>query len=99
MRGEAEMTVPEFALVLGTRAALGVGLGLLIGSHLSEEQRRAAGWTLLLAGSFTGAVLGLELFGRPRSFKLAFGQERGTSRLESGPGDRLSQRSAVASQS
>jgi hypothetical protein len=96
MRGEAEMTVPEVARVLGTRAALGIGLGLLIGNRLSEEQRRAVGWTLLLAGAYTAAALGLELFGRPRPFKLAFGQEQGASRSPSEPGDRLSQRSAFA---
>jgi hypothetical protein len=81
MRGEAEMTAPEFALVLGTRAALGVGLGLLVGNRLSDEQRRAVGWTLLLAGAFTATILGLELFGRPRPFRLAFGYEQGRAGL------------------
>jgi hypothetical protein len=75
MKGEAQMTVPEVALVLGTRAALGVGLGLMLsGCFSSEEARRAVGSTLLLAGAFSGAVLAYELFGRPRTFTLSFGQ-------------------------
>ena len=35
------------AFVLGTRAAVGVGLGLLLANRFSEEQRRAIGGTLV----------------------------------------------------
>jgi hypothetical protein len=73
MRGEVEMTVPEVALVLGTRAALGIGLGLLLANRLSEEQRKAVGTTLLLAGAFSAAALGSQVFARPRSMYIAFG--------------------------
>ena len=45
---EAHVTLPELALVAGTRAALGGGLGLLLADRLSAEQRRAIGWTLLM---------------------------------------------------
>jgi multisubunit Na+/H+ antiporter MnhB subunit len=75
MRGEAELTAPEVAFVLGTRAAVGIGLGMLLASQFPEAERRAVGWTLLLAGAFAGAVLGAELFGNPRRFKLEFGQQ------------------------
>jgi hypothetical protein len=77
MRGKAEITIPETALVIGTRAALGIGLGMLLANRFSEDQRRAIGGTLLLAGAFTGAVLMSELFGRPRPFTVSFGTERG----------------------
>jgi hypothetical protein len=76
MRGEAQMTVPEVARVLGTRAAIGIGVGLLLASRFSAEERRSVGWTLLLAGAFSGAVLALELFGWPRPFTLRFGPGR-----------------------
>jgi hypothetical protein len=76
MKGEVEMTVPEMALVLGTRAALGIGLGLLLANRFSEDRRRSVGGTLLLAGAFGAAVLGSQLFGRPRRLHVAFGPER-----------------------
>ena len=80
MRGEIQITVPELTLVAGTRAALGVGLGLLLAGALSDEQRRSVGWTLLLVGAATTIPLAFEVFGRARPFRLAFGQEgRGTS--------------------
>ena len=37
-------------MIAGTRAALGAGVGLLLADHLSAEQRRAVGWTLLAVG-------------------------------------------------
>jgi hypothetical protein len=40
---ERQVTLPTIALIAGTRAALGVGLGLLLAGRLSPEQRRAAG--------------------------------------------------------
>jgi hypothetical protein len=76
MKGKAELTIPETALVLGTRAALGIGLGMLLANRFSLEQRRAIGGTLLLAGAFSAAVLASELFGKPRAFTVSFGSDR-----------------------
>jgi len=86
MKGEVETTAPEVALVLGTRMALGVGLGLLLANRFSEEGQRAVGGTLLLAGTFAAGVFAAELFGRPRPFTLAFGPGRGETRSRGGPG-------------
>lgn len=47
---EAKLTLPEISLIAGTRVALGAGAGLLLADKLTEEKRRAAGWTLLLLG-------------------------------------------------
>ena len=42
---ETQITLPELALLAGTRVAIGAGLGLLLADRLSEDRRRAAGWT------------------------------------------------------
>ena len=46
-----EMTVPELALIAGTRGMLGAGIGLLLSGKLNKDQRRAAGWTLVAVGA------------------------------------------------
>ena len=43
---ERGMTIPELMLIAGTRIALGIGIGLLIGDRLNSDQRKAAGWAL-----------------------------------------------------
>jgi hypothetical protein len=43
---ERGVTIPEIMLIGGTRVALGVGLGLLIGDKLSHDTRKGAGWAL-----------------------------------------------------
>jgi len=73
MRGEAYMTGTELARMVATRAAIGVGLGFLLADAFPEKVRRAIGWTLLVGGAFLGATIALEIFGRPRPFRLAFG--------------------------
>ena len=44
------VTVPELFLIVGTRAALGTGIGLLLADRLNDDQRRAVGWMLLAGG-------------------------------------------------
>jgi uncharacterized membrane protein YfcA len=57
------ITIPELALVAGTRAALGAGVGLLLAGWLRPEQRRAVGWTLLAVGAITTIPLAAEVLG------------------------------------
>ena len=47
------LSIPEIALIGGTRAALGAGLALIFGDRLSREQRQAIGWTLVGVGAVT----------------------------------------------
>jgi hypothetical protein len=47
------LSIPEIALIGGTRAALGAGLGLLLANRLNDDQRRAVGWTLFAVGAIT----------------------------------------------
>jgi uncharacterized membrane protein YfcA len=58
------VTLPEIGLIAGTRAALGAGIGLLLADRLSNDQRRAVGWTLLAVGALTTIPLVANLIGR-----------------------------------
>jgi hypothetical protein len=64
---EVHVTVPELALLVGTRAALGAGLGLLLADGLPASQRKAVGWTLLLVGVVTTVPLAFEVLGKVRA--------------------------------
>ena len=61
---ETRLTMPELALIAGTRAALGAGAALLLGDLLPKEQKRAVGWTLFLVGVVTTVPLLAEVLGR-----------------------------------
>ncbi len=58
------LTLPEIALLAGTRAALGAGVGLLLADKLNPEQRQAVGWTLCAVGLLTTIPLAAEVFGK-----------------------------------
>lgn len=55
------LSMPQLGLTIATRAMLGAGLGLLLGGRLSEEQRRAVGWTLTGVGLATTVPLVVEI--------------------------------------
>jgi len=59
-----KVTVPELALIAGTRGMLGAGIGLLAAGKLTHDQRRAVGKTLLAVGLVTTIPLLLEVFHR-----------------------------------
>lgn len=58
---EARLTLPQLALIAGTRGALGAGLGLLLSERFPRGQRNAVGWTLLLVGALTTIPLAIEV--------------------------------------
>lgn len=60
---ERRITLPELALIAGTRAIGGFGLGLLLADRWDEGQRRAIGWSLFLVGALTTVPLALEVLG------------------------------------
>jgi hypothetical protein len=47
------LSIPELAIISGTRAALGAGVGMLVSEFMTREQRRAVGWTLVAVGAVT----------------------------------------------
>ena len=50
---KARLTLPELALIAGTRVMLGAGLALLLADRLDKGQRKAAGTALFLAGALS----------------------------------------------
>ena len=60
---EIRVSAPELALVAGTRAILGIGVGLLVSDRLSRNQRKAAGWAMFLVGALTTIPLAFQVFG------------------------------------
>ncbi len=65
------MGMPELAMVAGTRAALGAGLGLLFAKRLSEDQRKAIGWTLVAVGALSTIPLGIDVLSRRQNDAVA----------------------------
>jgi hypothetical protein len=61
------ISLPEIGLIAGTRAAMGFGLGLILAGHLPDEQRRAIGWTLFLAGALSTVPLAIDVLGKMTS--------------------------------
>ena len=59
-----KVTVPELALVAGTRGMLGAGIGLLAAGRLSDDQRRVLGRVLVAIGAITTIPLAFQIFRR-----------------------------------
>ena len=58
------LSLPELALIAGTRAALGAGIAFLLADRLPQERRAAVGWTLLAIGAISTIPLAFEVFGQ-----------------------------------
>jgi hypothetical protein len=93
---ETQISLPELALIAGTRALLGAGIGLLLADRLSEDQRKGIGWTLFLVGALSTIPLALEVFGRQRLTTVGQGSERKGSGFQSQPNEAQRQRGEFA---
>ena len=60
---DRRINLPTLALIGGTRVALGVGIGMLLGNRMTSEQRQACGWALFAVGAVTTIPLALEVLG------------------------------------
>ena len=58
-----KVTLPELALIAGTRGMLGAGIGLLVSGKLNKDQRKAAGWALVAVGAITTIPLMMNVLG------------------------------------
>ena len=59
---KTELALTELGLIAGTRAILGAGAGLLLADKLTNESRKAVGWTLLLIGLVSTIPLAADIF-------------------------------------
>ncbi|MBA2702651.1 MAG: hypothetical protein H0U60_02225 [Blastocatellia bacterium] len=63
---KAELTLPEIALIGGTRGLLGAGVALLLADRLSHGQRKAVGWALFLIGVVSTIPLAADVLSKRR---------------------------------
>ncbi len=61
---EKKLTLPEIALLSGTRVGLGIGIGLLLANVLTRGERRSAGLSLVAMGILTTIPLAMEIKGK-----------------------------------
>jgi hypothetical protein len=77
-----ELSIPEFAFIVATRAAMAAGLGLLASAGLRRRERRLLGLALLGVGAVTTvpAVLALRrALSPPRSDDFDSSRTAGTA--------------------
>lgn len=58
----SDLTLPEVGLIAATRGMAGAGIALLLADKLSEDQRKALGWTLLVMGASSTVPLAIDVF-------------------------------------
>ena len=63
---KAELTLPEVALIGGTRGLLGAGVALLLADRLDRGQRKAVGWALFLIGAISTIPLAIDVLSKRR---------------------------------
>ena len=61
---KSELTLPEIALIAGTRGMIGAGAGLLLADRLNDDQRKALGWTLLIIGAISTIPLAIDVLSK-----------------------------------
>ena len=67
MMRQTTLRVPDLMLLVGTRVALGVGIGLLVASRLDARVRRGAGVALLAGGALTTVPILMNVRGSQRT--------------------------------
>ena len=59
-----DVTLPELALIAGTRAMLGAGIALLVADTIPAQQRKTIGWTLAIIGAATTIPLAVNVLAK-----------------------------------
>ena len=65
------LTIPSFAFIVATRAALGMGVGLLASTRVSADRRRRVGAALVALGAATTIPAVMQLIRGRRRFSIA----------------------------
>jgi hypothetical protein len=73
------LSPPLLGFVVGTRAALGFGLGLLLSDRIPEPRRRNLGMVLVAIGAVTTIPAAISVFGRRRRGPFAPADARAAS--------------------
>lgn len=60
-----ELTLPELAVIAGTRGMLGVGIGLLLAGRLGSARRLRVGRALAIVGAASTIPIALRVFRKP----------------------------------
>lgn len=68
---ETRVSLPELAVIAMTRAALGVGIGLLVAKRMSGSARKAVGWALVVSGALVTIPLAADVLHKARLSKEA----------------------------
>jgi hypothetical protein len=64
---QVTLSLADLGLLVGTRAAAGAGIALLLAARINPAQRRAIGWTLLALGALTTIPLAAKVIGKYRA--------------------------------
>jgi hypothetical protein len=81
---QTTLRATDLMLLIGTRVALGVGIGLLLATRLNERARRGAGVALLAVGALTTVPMALNIrAGSQRRLESEGGADRGSMGLAS----------------
>jgi len=59
------ISLPEIALIAGTRVALGAGLAFLVSGKFNNDQRKGAGWALFGFGVLSSIPLLATMLTKP----------------------------------
>jgi hypothetical protein len=83
---ETRISVPEIGLIAMTRAALGVGIGLLVSERIGGSMRRGVGWALVVTGALSTIPLVVDVFRKARSAETAGTNTNGRTGVKERPG-------------
>jgi len=61
-----DLPLPELFAIAATRGLLGVGIGLLLSGHLSEQRRTTVGRALFAIGALSTIPLAVDVLSRRR---------------------------------
>jgi hypothetical protein len=78
------LNLPTLGFIVATRAALGVGIGLLISERLPRQRRRAIGATLVAIGAATTVPAALSVFRSVRRSKQTESGSRPSTAMNTG---------------
>ncbi|HVT80180.1 MAG TPA: hypothetical protein VHM90_05940 [Phycisphaerae bacterium] len=56
-----ELTMPQLALIAGTRGLLGAGIGLLASQLIPRRHRKIVAWSLVAAGALSTIPLAIKV--------------------------------------